>query len=210
MKKGEVAMFRVRTRKRVSLFNTMFLGIGMMVGLVGLTAPAIAQELPLRFNAVAVNMSNVGARTQERLEININRLSTDEERAKLMQALAEQTRRGDRQLADTLFGEESVGTIREVQSLSYDLRYARVNPKEGGGYQVIAATDRPIGFAESWRSSRTLDYNVTLIVLEIDENGRGEGQLMAGAEFRWDEKNNQVVITNFASEPIRLTNVRVR
>jgi hypothetical protein len=85
-----------------------------------------------------------------------------------------------------------------------------VNPMEGGGYQVIAATDRPIGFAESWRSSRTLDYNVSLIVLEMDSEGKGEGQLMLGAEFRWDQKNNQVVITNFASEPIRLTRVRLQ
>ncbi len=81
---------------------------------------------------------------------------------------------------------------------------------EGGGFQVIAATDRPIEFAESWRSSRTLDYNVSLIILEIGENGRGEGQLMLGAEFRWNEETSTVEITNFASEPIRLTNVRQR
>lgn len=203
-------MTHARFKEPISLLTVMSLGLGILVGLVALGAPAEAQELPMRFNAVAVNMSNVGARTQQRLEININRLSTDEERAKLMEALKAQTRRGDRQLADTLFGKETVGTIREVQSLSYDLRYARVNPMEGGGYQVIAATDRPIGFAESWRSSRTLDYNVSLIILEIGENGRGEGQLLAGAEFRWNEKSNTVEITNFASEPIRLTNVRMR
>ena len=202
---------RSRFSNSISLLTMASLVLGLFVGLVALAGPAQAeQEFPLRFNAVAVNMSNVGARTQQRLEIAINRTSTDEERAKLMEALVAQTRRGDRQLADTLFGKETVGTIREVQSLSYDLRYARVNPMEGGGFQVIAATDRPIGFAESWRSARTLDYNVTLIILEIGENGRGEGQLMAGAEFRWNEETNTVEITNFASEPIRLTNVRQR
>ena len=195
----------------VSLFTMASLVFGLLVGLVALAAPAEAEEeFPLRFNAVAVNMSNVGPRTQQRLEIAINRTSTDEERAKLMEALISQTRRGDRELADTLFSKETVGTIREVQSLSYDLRYARVNPMEGGGFQVIAATDRPIQFAESWRSSRTLDYNVSLIILEIGENGRGEGQLMLGAEFRWNEETSTVEITNFASEPIRLTNVRQR
>ena len=194
-----------------TMFSTISsLGLGLIVAVTGLAVPAASQELPMQFNAVALNMSNVGPRTQQRLDIRIERLSTDEERAKLMEALAAQTRRGDRELADTLFGKETVGTIREVQSVSYDLRYARVNPMEGGGFQVIAATDRPIQFAENWRSSRTLDYNVSLLVLEIGENGRGEGQLMLGAEFRWDESNNQVVITNFASEPIRLTNVRLR
>ncbi len=52
------------------------------------------EELPLRFNAVAVNMSNVGPRTQQRLEIDINRTSTDEERAKLMEVLISQTQAG--------------------------------------------------------------------------------------------------------------------
>ncbi len=33
---------------------------------------------------------------------------------------------------------------------------------------------------------------------------------MLGAEFVWDAEKNQVVITNFSSEPIRLTNVRMR
>jgi len=206
--KGVEMSLKPLTRS-ISFWTMASIALGLAVGLPA-DATAEDQEFPLRFNAVAINMSNVGARTQQRLEVAINRTSSDEERAKLMEALKTQTQRGDRALADTLFGKDSVGTIREVQSLSYDLRYARINPMEGGGYQVIAATDRPIQFAESWRSSRTLDYNVSLLILEIGENGRGEGQLMLGAEFRWNEESNTVEITNFSSEPIRLTNVRQR
>ena len=173
--------------------------------------PAEEEELPLNFDVVAVNMSNVGQRGQARLQIRVNRWSTDEERAKLMEALKAQTGQArDRTLANTLFGKETVGTIREQQSLSYDLRYSRSATAPDGTRQIILATDRSIGFAESWRSSRTLDYNVSLIVLSLDEEGRGDGQLMLGAEFVWDEEKNQVVITNFSSDPIRLTNVRLR
>jgi hypothetical protein len=203
----EVAM-RAKLSDSISVLMMMCLMLGFLAGFSVL--PAGAEELPLRFNAVAVNMSNVGPRTQQRLDIVINRLSTDEERAKLMEALKSHSRRGDRELADTLFSKDSVGTIREVQRLAYDLRYARVFPMEGGGMQVIAATDRPLAFAETWRSSRTLDYNVSLLILEVDAEGQGEGQLMLGAEFQWDEEKNQVVITNFASEPVRLTSVRRR
>ncbi len=199
---------RSKPSNPISLLMMMCLVPGLFAGLSIL--PAAAEELPLRFNAIAVNMSNVGARTQQRLDITINRWSTDEERAKLMEALKSHSRRGDRELADTLFSKDSVGTIREVQRLAYDLRYARMNPMEGGGMQIIAATDRPLAFAETWRSSRTLDYNVSLLILEVDAEGRGEGQLMLGADFQWDEEKNQVVITNFASEPVRLTSVRLR
>lgn len=198
----------VRTVPRVT-FGVLVLGL--MLGLAPTPLPAAEEELPLNFQVTAVNMSNVGPRGQARLQIRVDRWSTDEERAKLMEALASQSGRArDRQLADTLFGKESVGFIREQQSLSYDLRYSRSIALPDGGRQLILATDRRIGFAESWRSTRTLDYNVSLIVLNLDAEGRGDGQLMLGAEFVWDEEKNQVVITNFSSEPIRLTSVRLR
>ena len=189
--------------------NKAISGLAMIVVLVFTVAPAMAEEaeLPLHFDAIAANMSNIGPRGQARLQITIKRWSTDEERAKILEVLKNQS--GRRDLANTLFGKESVGTIRETGDLAYDLRYARLISSEGA-HMVVMATDRPIGFAETWRSSRTLDYNVSLVILSVDDEGRGEGQIMLGAEFSWDEANNQLVIENFASQPIRLTSVRMR
>jgi hypothetical protein len=184
------------------------LGLALVLGFVAAPLSAEEEELPLRFDANAVNMSNMGPRGQVRLQIRVNRWSTEEERAKVMEALKDQGR-GGRDVANTLFSKESVGIIRESQSLAYDLRYSRSLPTEGGR-QIIMATDRRIAFAEAWRSTRTLDYNVSLIILDVDAEGRGEGQLMLGAEFNWNEETNQVEITHFASEPIRLRNVRLR
>lgn len=184
--------------------------LGIAVGFLAIPLPAVAEDMPLNFDAVAVNMSNVGPRGQIRLQIRVDRWSTAEERAKLMEAMKAQSGRSrERDLADTLFGKESVGTIRETASLAYDLRYSRVFPSEAGT-TVVMATDRRIEFAESWRSSRTLDYNVSLIVLNLDEEGNGDGQLMLGAQFSWNEADQQLVIEGFASEPIRLTRVRKR
>ena len=126
----------------------MSLGLGLFVGLVVLAFPAEAEDLPLRFDAIAVNMSNVGPRGQQRLDITVSRWSTDEERAKLMETLKTQVRTGSREVANTLFGKDSVGTIRETQSLAYDLRYSRALPNEDG-QQIILATDRRIAFAYS-------------------------------------------------------------
>ena len=75
---------------------------------------------------------------------------------------------------------------------------------------IVLATDRRIGFAEAMRASRTLDYNVTLIILNLDENGNGDGQVMLGAQLAWDDVNEQLIIEHFSSEPIRLTRVRMR
>jgi len=201
-------MLKMQASRLQSVAALATLGLALALGFVATPLPAEEDELPLQFDAVAVNMSNVGPRGQIRLQIRVNRWSTDEERAKLMEALKAQGR-GGRDLANTLFGKESVGSIRESQSLAYDLRYSRSIPTESGR-QIILATDRRIAFAEAWRASRTMDYNVSLIVLEVDAEGRGEGQIMLGAEFGWDEDKNQVEITHFASQPIRLNNVRLR
>lgn len=184
--------------------------IGLTLTMAFLASPGAAEEeLPLRFDAVAVNMSNVGPRGQVRVEVRVDRWSTDEERAVLAEALKEQAG-GQRDVANTLFSKDPVGTIRERTSLAYDLRYSRSIPTEEGGRQIILATDRRIAFAEAWRASRTLDYNVSLIILNVDERGRGEGQIMLGAELNWNAAKNQVEIEHFASQPIRLNNVRLR
>lgn len=190
----------------------MGLVMGLFIGLVVTIAPVRAEdeELPLRFNAIAQNLSNVGPRGQARLQINVTRWTTAEESATVMEALkAGSESRGTRTLANALFEQEIVGRFRESTSLSENLRYSR-RTKTEGGQQIILATDRPLAFAEVSRSARTMDYNVTLIILNVDEEGRGEGQIMVGADLSWDDAHGQVAITNFASDPIRLTNVRLR
>jgi hypothetical protein len=198
-------------RSRVSTL-TAFPALFVVFALALSALPALAEddELPLRFNAVAANMSNVGPRGQARIQINVTRWTTGEEQAAVMEALkAGSESRGTRTLANALFEQEIVGTFRESSSLSENLRYSR-RTKTEGRQRIVLATDRPLAFAEVWRSARTTDYNVTLILLEVDEDGRGEGQIMVGADLSWDDASNRISITNFASEPIRLTNVRLR
>ena len=146
-------MIKMQTSRLHSAAALATLGLALTLGFVAAPLPA-EEELPLNFDANAVNMSNVGPRGQVRLQIRVNRWSTDEERAKLMEALMAQGR-GGRDVANTLFSKESVGSIRESQSLAYDLRYARSLPTEGGR-QIILATDRriastfsPISFSAS-------------------------------------------------------------
>jgi len=182
------------------------LGLGLVLGLVATPLSAEDDDLPLNFDATAVNLSNVGPRGSARLQIRLTRWSTEEERATLMEALKQQ---GERSLPDALFQQDRVGTIRESQGIGENLRYSRRITTEEG-QQIILATDRPLAMVEVWRSSRTRRYNVTVIILNLDAEGRGEGQIMTGSELTWDEANDQLIIEHFASEPVRLTSVRKR
>jgi len=46
--------------------------------------------------------------------------------------------------------------------------------------------------------------------MTLDADGSGEGQMMLGAEFSWNEEKNQLTIENLSSEPVRLSSIRLR
>jgi len=116
-------------------------------------------------------------------------------------------------IADDLRGMDSVGFLRITGRTtrgtgSWQLRYAR-EYMEDGIRIVRLATDRPILFVEAVRRpTRTWDSQTTFIELHLDENGEGEGVLMAGVEFTVDAKTNQITLSHMSSSPVRLEQVR--
>ena len=198
-----------KTRRLRNGWISACLIVGLTLLLVLVSEAAIAEEeegLPLNFDAIAQNLSNVGRRGQVRLQLRIDRWSTDEERDHLRSTLKDQ---GTRALTTELFRQDEVGMVREVQQLANPFRYSRRVPTEDGT-MIIMATDRPLNFAEVWRGSRTRDYNVTIVIMNLDDEGNGDGQIMMGTELGWDAEKDQLELTHFASEPVRLTRVTSR
>ena len=60
------------------------------------------------------------------------------------------------------------------------------------------------------RRNATWDFNVSLIELNVDEEGNGEGTLMAGVEFSYDQTNDTFGLKSLSSQPVRLNNVRMQ
>ena len=182
-------------------------GLIVSLGLFSQVARAEEEEeRPINFDAIAQNLSNVGRRGQVRLQLRIDRWRTEEEREHLRKTLKDE---GTRALTTELFRQDEVGMVREIQQLANPFRYARKITSEEG-QMIIMATDRPLNFAEVWRGSRTRDYNVTIVILNLDNEGNGDGQIMMGTELGWDSEKDQIELTHFASEPVRLTRVTSR
>jgi hypothetical protein len=161
-----------------------------------------AIDVPVRFSAVAQDLDR-GLSIP--LRITINRWSSDEVRDKLVNTLMTQ---GADKLLDALQDAPSVGTIGTSTSLAWDLHFARQTPGEDGGTTVVLGTDRPISFSEQWNSSRTLDYPFTVIELHLDKNGEGEGTLSFATKVIPDAKNRTVVLENWGTQRVRLTQVK--
>ena len=185
----------------------------MLPWLAGLTAQTNAEKLHL--TAFAVNMSNVATGTTELLEIDVTSWSLESERERLVSIAVD---KGQDELLKALQKQPVRGRIRAPQRrgpdptnarLGWDLRYTHQEPTAEGGRRIVIATDRHIGFWEARNRPRTFDYPFTLIQIEVDREGKGEGRMSVATKIRFDKKKNVLELENYASEPVRLNNIRM-
>lgn len=164
--------------------------------------------LPLHVIGAVVSAGGIGNPTgTARVEIGINRWSTPDERASLLQAL---TSRGQDELLDQLRKSRSVGTIRFNTELAWDLRYAREIPQEEGGTRVFLATDRPMSAWEIWNDPRYSSYPFTLIDLQVDADNELTGSLLLAARVTADKDGRFVNVENYATQPIPITDIHAQ
>lgn len=187
--------------------------IGAMLIVAALLAaiPATAKDKNKsieRYKANAI-MQSPGAGSMA--EINIYRWTSDEEREELLAAVKDATanaRPNDRKVAQALRGQKKAGYAFFANKQGYPLRYARSFDMGDGKRQIILATDRPVSFQEVYSQSQLGDFDVTIILLNLDENGKGDGILSMGTEVKWNEKEGKIEVTNVSSQPIKLGDVR--
>ena len=160
-----------------------------------------------RFTCFAANMSGVGGGRSGVVLIAIERWSTDEERDMLRNTLLQKG-------PDALLGalqsvKPRVGYMRLANSMGWDLYYARSTMNEDGTRRVFLATDRRVAFGEVANSTRSLDYDFTLVEMHFDAKGKGEGKLSLGVKVEVDPKTQQIELENYAQRPVDLVNVKI-
>jgi hypothetical protein len=160
-----------------------------------------------RLLATSVNMSNVGRANPGRIEIVIERWSSERERDELIATLKD---KGGDALLRQLQKLPRVGYIRDANggSVGWDLHFARERTLEDGGRQIVLATDRPISAWEAINRPRSADYDFTLADIRFDGDGKGVGKLAVAAKITSNPKTGAIEIENFSSEPVRLTDVQ--
>jgi hypothetical protein len=166
---------------------------------------ALAAKPVEHLTAFAVDMSSMAIRTRAgTIDIVINRWSTDQERDTLVSALREGGNDGLLKALQKI--KEAAGYIRKPASIGYPLRFARQIPTPDGGRRIIVATDRYVSFLEATNQPRTMDYPFMVVDIRLGPDGKGTGKLMPLAKITMNT-DHVVEIENYASEPVRLTEV---
>lgn len=163
-----------------------------------------------RFTAFAVNLGSRGAVSGGQagtVEIAIDRWSTPEETARLVQAFRDG---GSDELLETLRDTRPVGYIRTPDRIGWDLHYAVEAPAEDGGRRIFLATDRPIGFWEAVNQTESLEYPFTLVEIRLGADGEGEGRMSIATQITASSDGRYLQLENYTTEPVRLQQVRRR
>ena len=100
-----------------------------------------------------------------------------------------------------------VGYMRTPNSIGYDFYYARNHPMPDGTRRVVVATNRRVSFREAVNNTRSMDYQLTLIELHLDANGKGDGKLVPAAKVTWDKEAKRIEIENYNALPVDLIQV---
>jgi hypothetical protein len=151
-------------------------------------------------NAVDINHGRAGA-----IQINVDRWSTQAERATLTEALFSG---GSDKLLKAVQDMKPVGRIRTPDSIGYELRYAQQRPGADGGRDLVLVTDRPVSFWEAVNRPRSVDYPFTLIQIHMKADGTGEGKLAVATKITADPDTKMIEIEDYANQPVQLMDVK--
>ena len=134
-----------------------------------------------------------------RVEIVINRWSTDGEREVLKAVLKAA---GSQAMVNEMEKMPQVGYIKTPESMGDALMFARSNELPDGTRQVVVATNRPISVAGSLAPGTAQKYDLSVIEMRFKKGDKkGEGKMTLAAQASIDPKTGNVRLTNYQGMP---------
>ena len=192
---------------------TLFAGA---VSCVAMTSDVGAAR-PLGFPAhlVARSISVSGPEDTGRIEIYVERWSTDEELDNLLGTLE---KGGPGELLEVLErqrvragvvlmpGVQTHGERARMRSPK-NLQFAReiITP---AGRQLILASDERLGLGESRLEARKEVYEFSLMDIRFGPDGTGVGKVAAAGDVVYNPETNILELKDYETKPVRLVNVR--
>jgi len=166
-----------------------------------------AQDKPKRETIQATAMGQLTAAGKTfHVTVNIESYSTPEDQKMLIDAFA---RGGHDALVKTLSKMKSKGRVAITGTLGYQIAYIRSIPTENGR-TIRLITDRPIKIAEAYASTRSKDYDLSGMEINIvQEQRNSDGSLIVAGKFKVD-KSQQVTFESYGSGPWKLVNIMER
>ncbi|HXC69940.1 MAG TPA: hypothetical protein VN644_08190 [Pyrinomonadaceae bacterium] len=157
------------------------------------------------FGASAYSM-NRGA-SMVPVDIRVKAYTDNEKTQQFATALIEG---GQEALTKALEKSDDIGSIQLTGRVGfYDFKLIR-SRQTPTGRRIVAVCDRPLQFGELYAGTRSTDYTIGIMILDLkqDKKGKevGSGTLYYAAKVKI--KNKAIQIEHYQIHPVRLVNVR--
>jgi hypothetical protein len=139
------------------------------------------------------------------VNIYIEAYSTEDDRQTLINAFKQRKQDG---LVDVLQDMKPKGRIRFSNGgVGNDIKYIIELPSDNGR-KLRLITDRWLAFGELYNGTRSRDYSVGAIELNLTPDGKGSGTVLPACRLTVNKKKNQVEVETFQN-PWELTNFMI-
>jgi hypothetical protein len=193
--------------KDVSLLSLVAWSILSMTGAAtAQTDSATAINLPQQYSATAIGQAGTIAGKTFGVNVYLTGLTSDEQRQELLATLKSKGQDGVVSAMEKL---PDLGRVSPVGSVGSGFRYVRAHKTPDGGMQVTMATNRPISFGELYNFTRSSQYPIGMVTLNVDKDGNGTGLLYGACKVKFNKKG-ELEVENFGQKPWRLANVRLQ
>lgn len=171
--------------------------------LAGVCTNAKAQE------RMTIQATAMGTSTQSGKIVNINiyieQYSTLEDRNSLISAFKKSGQDG---MVKVLEDMKPKGRIRFASGgVGNDIKHIIELPSQKGR-RLRLVTDRTLAFAELYQGTRSRDYTVGAIELELTPDGKGTGTVLPACKLTVNKKTQQVEIETYQN-PWKLSNFMI-
>lgn len=171
--------------------------------LPGVCTNAKAQE------RMTIQATAMGTSTQSGKIVNINiyieQYSTLDDRNSLINAFKESGQDG---MVKVLEDMKPKGRIRFASGgVGNDIKHIIELPSQNGR-RLRLVTDRTLAFAELYQGTRSRDYTVGAIELELTPDGKGTGTVLPACKLTVNKKTQQVEIETYQN-PWKLSNFMI-
>ena len=137
------------------------------------------------------------------LTVYLQELTSDGQVEELMATLKHKGQDG---LVSALENIKDLGRVSPTASVGTGMRFVRIRPTKDGGQHIVLATNRPISFPELYNATRSAQYKIGIVVLDVDKDGKGTGSFAPLCKVKFNKKN-ELEIEHYGQKPFRLANV---
>jgi hypothetical protein len=166
-------------------------------------SPNFQPNLPAQYAATAIGQSGSVAGKTFGLTISVQEVTTDGEVDELVATLRSKGQDG---LVSAMENTKDKGRVAPTGSVGTGMRLVRIRPTKDGGEHIVLATNRPISFPELYNGTRSTNYKIGIVTLDVDKNGKGTGSFAPLCKVKFNKKN-ELEIEHYGQKPFRLANV---